>query len=351
MKIKELYEKIRDGIIISDIELQREIIYNTEKQQLVIDSILNNVPLPAFYLWENNDKKLEVLDGKQRIESIKKFIENDLQYNDKIWKQTDSEIQKKFNETDLSVITCSGTEELKRKIFNRINTLGVPLSAYEVLNGLYNGEYLRGLTSYVSQDKDALKVLGSNSRGKNQMRVLKYICILRDKKDLNDYVKENQSNSFAEDQRLIMKNFKFIRDIFDDYGQLDIFFNLSVKYAKDVTIWKENKTEINIRIKRYLKSDDVKFTDKDVEIENIIQAIVNGISVDDKRLFTIDDKRELLAKTPCQDNKYQCSICKKWFYPEELQIDHIDPWSKGGRTVLSNAQLLCAPCNRKKSNN
>ena len=113
----------------------------------------------------------------------------------------------------------------------------------------------------------------------------------------------------------------------------------------------ENKTEINIRIKRYLKSDDVKFTDKDVEIENIIQAIVNGISVDDKRLFTIDDKRELLAKTPCQDNKYQCSICKKWFYPEELQIDHIDPWSKGGRTVLSNAQLLCAPCNRKKSNN
>ena len=36
MKIKELYEKIRDGIIISDIDLQREIIYNTEKQQLVI---------------------------------------------------------------------------------------------------------------------------------------------------------------------------------------------------------------------------------------------------------------------------------------------------------------------------
>ena len=50
MKIKDLYEKIRDGIIISDIELQREIIYNPEKQKLVIDSILNDVPLPAFYL-------------------------------------------------------------------------------------------------------------------------------------------------------------------------------------------------------------------------------------------------------------------------------------------------------------
>ena len=125
MKIKELYEKIRDGVIISDIELQREIIYNTEKQQLVIDSILNDVPLPAFYLWKNDDEKLEVLDGKQRIEAIKKFIQNDLQYNDKIWKQTDSDVQQKFNETELSVIIQSGTEELKRKIFNRINTLGV----------------------------------------------------------------------------------------------------------------------------------------------------------------------------------------------------------------------------------
>lgn len=350
MKIKELYEKIRDGVIISDIELQREIIYNTEKQQLVIDSILNEVPLPAFYLWENAAKKLEVLDGKQRIESIKKFIENDLQYKDKIWKQTESEIQEKFNSTELSVIICSGTEELKRKIFNRINTLGVPLSPYEVLNGLYNGEYLRGITSYVSQDKDALKVLGSNSRGKNQMKVLKYICILRDKKDLNDYVKENQNNSFADDQRLIMKNIKFIRDVFDDYGQVDIFFNLSIKYAKDLTIWKEHKSDINIRIKRYLKGNDVKFTDKAVEIENIIQAIVQGISVDDKRLFTIDDKRELLAQKECKDGKYECEHCKKWFFAEELQVDHIEAWSKGGRTVLSNAQLLCAPCNKKKSN-
>lgn len=41
MKIKELYKKIRDGVIISDIELQREIIYNTEKQQLVIDNRIN----------------------------------------------------------------------------------------------------------------------------------------------------------------------------------------------------------------------------------------------------------------------------------------------------------------------
>lgn len=172
----------------------------------------------------------------------------------------------------------------------------------------------------------------------------------RNVKELDDYVKKNQTKSFADDQRLITKNFKFIREVFDDYGYLDILFNLSIKYAKDLTIWKEYKSDINIRIKRYLKSDDAKFTDKAIEIENIIQAIVNGISVDDKRLFTIDDKRELLAQKECRENKYQCENCKKWFFKEELQVDHIEAWSKGGRTVLSNAQLLCGPCNRKKGN-
>ena len=99
-----------------------------------------------------------------------------------------------------------------------------------------------------------------------------------------------------------------------------------------------------------MKSNDSKFTDKETEIENIIQAVVQGISVDDKRLFTIDDKKELLRNSVVNDNKYQCAICKKWFYSEELEVDHIEPWSKGGRTVLSNAQLLCKPCNKKKGN-
>lgn len=351
MKIKDLYEKIRDGIIVSDIDLQREIIYNTEKQALVIDSIMNDIPLPAFYLWENDNGRLEVLDGKQRIEAIKKFVQNDLQYNDKIWKMTDSVLQKKFNETELSVIICKGTEELKRKIFNRINTLGVPLSPYEVLNGLYHGEYLRGLTSYVGQDRDAMKVLGTNKRGNNQMRILKYLCILKGfGGNIHDYVKRVQLDTFADDQRLIAKHIKFIKEVFDEYGQIDIYFELSVKYLRDLTIWKEHKTTINSSIRRYLRSPDSKITNKRKEIEDIIQAIVCGISVDEKRLFTAEDKREHLLKCECKDGKYQCCICKKWFFPEELQMDHIEAWSKGGRTVLSNAEILCGPCNKKKGN-
>lgn len=126
MTVKELYNEVRDGHIISDIELQREIIYSTEKQELVIDSIVKDYPLPAFYLWKNDDGNLEVLDGKQRIHAITRFFENDLEYKGLLWKawnSRDPELQDKINNTQLCIIISSGSEEKKREIFNRINSL------------------------------------------------------------------------------------------------------------------------------------------------------------------------------------------------------------------------------------
>ena len=35
---------------------------------------------------------------------------------------------------------------------------------------------------------------------------------------------------------------------------------------------------------------------------------------------------------------------------KKLQVDHKDPWSKGGRTTLANAQLLCEHHNKAKGN-
>ena len=59
---------------------------------------------------------------------------------------------------------------------------------------------------------------------------------------------------------------------------------------------------------------------------------------------------ELRQKVKMRDN-YTCQICGKKMYDEVgLQIDHIIAVSKGGKTVLSNLQVLCDRCNLKKSN-
>lgn len=359
MTVKELYNEVRDGHIISDIELQREIIYSDEKQELVIDSIVKDYPLPAFYLWQNDDGNLEVLDGKQRIEAIRRFYENDIMYQGLLWKEwnkKDPALQEKINETKLCIIVSSGTEEKKREIFNRINTLGVPLSEYEVLNGLYAGEYLRGLSKYVEQDVAAKKILGEPKRGKSKIKLLDFICSLRGVKDKKEYVKQKKDEPFQTDQLLVTKHVRFVASIFDDFGSLPMLLRLAVKYAKDVAIWKEHKDEINKRLKKFRKSQDYKLiSDKEKETEDIIQTVVQGISVDPKRLFTQDQKDELVQLSLADPSKHdgekiRCEDCKQLFFADELTVDHIKPWSKGGRTELSNAQLLCRACNSKQGN-
>lgn len=44
---------------------------------------------------------------------------------------------------------------------------------------------------------------------------------------------------------------------------------------------------------------------------------------------------------------WRCEDCGS---PEELELDHFVPWSKGGAHDLSNVRVLCGPCNRRKSN-
>lgn len=364
MTVKELYDLVADNKIISDIELQRAIVYDADKQALVIDSLYNGIPLPAFYLWKNNDGILEVLDGKQRIEAIRKFKINELLYNGKTWKgYSDTDLQDKVNNAELTIIVCCGTEEQKREIFKRINTLGVPLSRYEVLNGLYHGVYLEGLEDYIRTNADAKRVLPTASldRGDNKYHLLEYIYYVRHdshfpkKDELDEYVKQHKDKSFQDEVKKIKPYISFIRDVFNEKSKISpvLKFKLSVKYLKDRAIWLQHKDAIWKEVNDFMKSEGYRLSPtKDADIEVMILGIVGNYRVDPKRLFTQDDKLRLLSeKTPDENGLYECEDCHQHFRAEELTVDHIRPWSLGGRTELSNAQLLCRACNSRKSNN
>ena len=45
---------------------------------------------------------------------------------------------------------------------------------------------------------------------------------------------------------------------------------------------------------------------------------------------------------------HRCRMCGR--YTDDLEIDHIIPISKGGKTVESNLQTLCRSCNIRKGN-
>ena len=69
----------------------------------------------------------------------------------------------------------------------------------------------------------------------------------------------------------------------------------------------------------------------------------------DERCLSIRRFSDKMARTAYERQKGVCAICGERFAFEEMQADHIKPWSKGGHTVASNCQMLCRTCNLKKS--
>jgi hypothetical protein len=62
------------------------------------------------------------------------------------------------------------------------------------------------------------------------------------------------------------------------------------------------------------------------------------------RTFNDKQKREAYEK-----QKGVCAKCGKHFKLEEMEADHITPWSEGGKTILENCQMLCKHDNRIKA--
>jgi len=81
---------------------------------------------------------------------------------------------------------------------------------------------------------------------------------------------------------------------------------------------------------------------------DILRQIMGGLfeRKDNKRGFTREQRR-LIWHT---DEKRECKKCGVPLSWSNFTIDHIKPYSLGGKTVLSNAALMCRRCNSRKGN-
>lgn len=153
-------QMIDNGDIEMNPDFQRHLVWNNYQKSLLIESILLRIPLPMFYFAEDKDGKLSVVDGLQRISTIKEFMDNgfplkNLQYLEATCggkyyqaegkkKGIDSKYLRWFNLTNLSANIIDPTSPFKVKydIFRRINTGGKPLNNQEIRNCL-TGQGLR----------------------------------------------------------------------------------------------------------------------------------------------------------------------------------------------------------------
>ena len=82
--------------------------------------------------------------------------------------------------------------------------------------------------------------------------------------------------------------------------------------------------------------------------EKILRAVIGSVfaSRDAQRTFT-PEQRRLLWTSSADKSCAECDVKLSW---GNFSVDHVDPHSRGGRSELENAALVCQSCNSSKGN-
>jgi len=147
-EIRRMLKDTKDLIIAP--EFQRNAVWKIEQERELIESVLMGIPIPIIYVFEDEDGKKQVVDGRQRITAIVRYLDNAFaldnlrmlpRFNRKRFKELEPLYQSKLERYQifLYVIEPPTPERVKYDIFDRVNRGGTRLNNQEMRNALYSG--------------------------------------------------------------------------------------------------------------------------------------------------------------------------------------------------------------------
>ena len=174
--IYDVLRRIEQGQFIMDPDFQRDFIWDVEKQSKLIESVLMRIPLPVFYIAENEDGRMVVVDGLQRLSTFQNFVNGGLSLrlpdnsglNGKMFTGLENRLQNRVEDCNLTlyVIDSKAPERARLDIFERVNG-GVPLTRQQMRNCLYMGPGTRLL----KEEADKPLFLEATGRSLNRARM------------------------------------------------------------------------------------------------------------------------------------------------------------------------------------
>lgn len=391
-------------------QYQRAPVWNLAKKQKLIDSIFRGYDIPKIYLRETakSDFEHEVVDGQQRLRAIWEFRADGYELGEEsddlpIWgdlsgmrhSQLSSEAQDELGLFELSIVVIEQSDELEiRDLFLRLQE-GVTLNPAERRNAM-TGEMRDFIAKTASHEVFQYVGMSSNVRrryGKDDW--LAHVMCLElagtpvDVKAVNlkrmyedcEKLDSGKRAKCARFKRILNFTARVLRDkpaeMDIKWGFVDLYFLISQcmdKYILSgreddilnfyVTFEKDRRSSTDIDelarsddplqnslfdyIEAFTRSGALKRNISkrhEVYREWIHNLLPDLIPKDDTRAFTKGERYIVWRR----DGEV-CKACGQSVTFKEMHADHIIPHSKGGQTILSNAQCLCATCNQKKSN-
>lgn len=219
--VADLIRMMEDGDIGLNPEYQRNYVWDNKRASLLIESIILNVPIPVIYVSQEEDDTWTVIDGLQRLNSLKRFFDRD-------FKLTGLEILADLNRSDIRslnpkalrilknglirviMISHDSHPEIKYDVFMRLNKGAVKLTEQELRNCLYRGS-LNECLKNLAHNEQFLTLLNLSSPHKRMMDcelILRFLAIQgnwstdtwkvesykgRMKTFLNEFIQRNQN--------------------------------------------------------------------------------------------------------------------------------------------------------------
>lgn len=355
IKVKDVFESYKnsdeEGVVGFGGKLnirpkyQREFVYDDKKRDAVIETVRKGFPLNVMYWVKNADDSFEVLDGQQRTISICEYLNNVFSILEdgnrrKFFNLTDFE-QRQILDYELMIYICEGNDKEKLDWFKIINIAGEKLTAQELRNAVYTGEWLMHAKSIFSKNNCAAYnlakdyVSGSPIRQDFLQTALEWIS----EGDIERYMSDHQNDQNANGLWLYFQNvISWVKMTFVNYRKEMKGVNWGELYNK----YKDESfdtAKIEERTVELMRDDEV--TKKSGIYKYILMGDERFLSL---RAFSDNQKREAYER-----QNGVCVICGGYFEIRDMEADHITPWSQGGKTTAENCQMLCKSCNRRKS--
>lgn len=357
-----------DGKLVIQPEYQRNYIYNDGKRDVaVIDSLLKGYPLGLIY-FNVEGSTLEVLDGQQRITSVGRFVTGKFAIKVGGREQTFSSLtkdqQRTILDTRLDIYECDGSEDEIKAWFQTINIVGIPLNRQELLNAIYSGPFIT-----------KAKAEFSNSNNANLQKWQSYVS--GDPK--RQQILEEALHWVASSHGQSIDAYLAQRRQDEGIAELKTYFNSVIDWVGSVFMRPPDKEMRGLEWGRlYEEYHDTSYSSSkiedrlsdlraDVAVRNprgIYEFLLGGEKQPQLltiRLFDDKDKRvayERQTKEAKTAGRSNCPLCAtggdnnstRIYKQNEMDADHVTPWSKGGSTSLSNLTMLCGTHNRAKGN-
>jgi Protein of unknown function DUF262 len=206
-------------------DYQRDLEWKTEMKARFIESLFLGVPVPPIFVAILEDGRLEIIDGLQRIGTIKEFVENKLKLTklEEIrtlngFKFQDLSIprQRKFHLLTLRfyVVTPKADLAIRADIFDRLNSTGKRLVSAQIRKGAFATNEFYIFVMQMAESEEFLQLYnGKTEEDEAHELVLRFFAYSESYEDfkhdvaifLNRYVERKGKEGFSDEEKEIKK--------------------------------------------------------------------------------------------------------------------------------------------------